>query len=116
MIKRVKGSEISNDFLESFGKMYHAFKSFGLCPGDISVIFMKLFDVSDSTVRRYVRKAREKGYITDTYESNRKAMLERQKGADSGDTTIKKFIFENINQGDIIHTEKHKKSVKKKSK
>ncbi|WP_304576785.1 hypothetical protein [Romboutsia ilealis] len=98
MIKRVKGSIITDDFLESFGKLYHAFKSFGLCPGDITTIFMCLLDVTDSTIRRYVRKARVLGYITDTYEENRQEMLNRQKGVKLGDEAIKGFIFDQLNK------------------
>lgn len=112
MINRVKGTPITEEFLCSFGKIYNAFKSFGLCPTDINTVFVKLLGVTDSTVRRYVRKARLAGFITDSYEENRNAMLERQKGKSVGDEAVKGFIHECIS---YIEPEKHvkKKSVKK---
>ena len=113
MITRVKGTPITEDFLKSFGKLYNAFKSFDLCPADISTVFTKLLGVTDSTVRRYVRRARLAGFITDSHEKNRKAMIERQKGKFVGDEEVKSFIHEHIN---YIEPEKHvkKKTVRKK--
>lgn len=100
MIKRIKGSKITDEFLESFGKLYHAFKSFGLCSGDITAIFMGLLDVSDSSISRYLRKARVAGYVTDTYEENRQAMIDRQRGLKTGDENVKDFIFKQLNRKD----------------
>ena len=109
MISRVKGTPITEEFLCSFGKIYNAFKSFGLCPTDINTVFVKLLGVTDSTVRRYVRLARVAGFITDSYEENRKAMIDRQKGKNDGDESVKEFIGECIS---YIEPEKH---VKKKT-
>lgn len=112
MIQRTKGLPLTDDFLQSFGRLYHAFKSVDLCSGDITAVFMRLLDVSDSTVRRYIRKAREKGYITDTYLENRAAMIERQRGSVATDTKMKEFIFENISYKESKEETK-KKTVKK---
>lgn len=111
MINRTKGSPLSDDFLQSFGKLYHAFKSVDLCSGDITAVFMRLLDVSDSTVRRYIRKARGMGYITDTYLENRTAMIERQRGSIATNTKMKDFIFEQISYIETKELQK-KKTVK----
>lgn len=114
MIQRTKGLPLTDDFFQSFGKLYHAFKSVDLCSGDITAVFMRLLNVSDSSVRRYIRKAREMGYITDTYLENRKAMIERQRGSVTTDTKMKDFIFEQISY--VETKEVQKKTVKKSKK
>ena len=77
---------------------------------------MKMLNVSDTSVRRYIRKAREAGYIFDTYEDNRQRMIERMRGQYTRDSKVRDFIFEHITPIEPAQTTpKKKSSTKRKS-
>ena len=98
MLKREKGSEITDEFLESFGKLYHSFKYFGITPTDICMIFTKILNVSKSSYYTYLRLSREKGYVSDTEQQNREELNKRMKGEGPViDTGVKTLIFDQIN-------------------
>lgn len=110
MIERKKGSKITDEFLETFGKLYHAFKFFGITPEEIKMIFTKLLNVSRSTYLVYLKRAREKKFIVDSYEENQEDLKRRMKGeAAPVDPEVKALIFSYLKE----ETKKKTKTTRK---
>lgn len=112
MIQREKGTKITDEFLETFGKLYHAFKFFGISPNEIREVFMKLLNVSRSTYLIYLKRAREKKFIVDSYEENQEELKRRMKGESvQADPEVKALIFSYLKE----ETKKAKTTRKRKT-
>lgn len=112
MITREKGSRITDEFLEAFGKLYHAFKYFGVTPNEICHVFTVILGVSKSSYLTYLRRAREKGFVTDSYEQNREELVKRSRGEGNVvDPEIKALIFSYIGEE---KSKKNKRTVRRK--
>lgn len=113
MLERKKGSRITDEFLEAFGRLYHSFKYFGITPSEICLVFTTLLNVSKSSYLTYLKRAREKGFVVDSYEDNREALKKRIKGeCQEADPEVKALIFSYI--GNVSKKTTRKRKVKTK--
>lgn len=65
--RRGRGIKISDEQLIAFARSYEAWKKNGLYPVEIRDKMTEALDIGSTTYYRYLRMARQKNYITDTY-------------------------------------------------
>lgn len=76
--KNIYGHYIVNDkFLKEFGKRYTELKSVGYMPSGIKKIITDELGVCDSRYYEYLRRARKRNIVTDSYEENKINQKER---------------------------------------
>lgn len=70
---------LNDDLLKEFSKNYNILKESGLTPNQIKHIIKKYVKICDTTYYKYLKLSREVGFITDSFEENKRKMLERIK-------------------------------------
>lgn len=73
--KRVRDDKLYRDF----AILYHDIKDTGLLPLKIAAQIQALLDIKPTTYYDYLRIARKKGFILDSFEETREAQLDRQR-------------------------------------
>lgn len=68
---------MTDTFYREFGDLYHHFKNQGFIPRDVADIIMGLIDCKKTVYYGYVRVARVKGYITDSFAENARLKAKR---------------------------------------
>lgn len=61
---------LNDEFYKALGIEYHSLKAKGKFPKEIREYLAGILGVHPSTYGKYLRIAREKGFITDSYEEN----------------------------------------------
>jgi len=69
---------IDETFLMEFAKSYNTLKDDGMIPVGIKKKLMVEFECKESSYYRYLQLARDKGYVSDSYEENTTAMRKRE--------------------------------------
>lgn len=77
--KDLKGfhNELSDDIIQEFASYYNEKREQGLFPKAVCIEFMEEFGLSKSTYYVYLRNARTRGYIKETYKDTSSAMIQR---------------------------------------
>lgn len=70
---------VDEEFLKQFAILYNSYKNQGCTPTRIITIITDSYKCSNTTYYHYLYLARKNNYIDDSYEQNRKEMIERYK-------------------------------------
>lgn len=65
-----KPRKITNEFLLAYSREYNSLKDQGLFPTEIRDVMVEKLNYSFTTHYDYLRKSRNKGFITDSFEEN----------------------------------------------
>lgn len=69
----------NEDKLRNFANAYQEWKDKGYYPVEIAEIISAALDIGKTTYYKYLRLARQKGFITDTYEENMQISIEMRR-------------------------------------
>ena len=70
---------IDDSFLITFAQLYNKLKAKGMLPTEITKTVMEMIDCSNSRYYAYLRMARARGFIKDSYDQNMEQYLERMR-------------------------------------